>query len=88
MTHENFLPGPVDPSRVELVEDHELRYWTQHFRCSAEQLLEAIESVGIDARAIGEYLALRREAGAAILQHLASAGAQGPRRGKRDWHVP
>lgn len=57
MTPDEFLPEPMDPSRIELVEDHELRFWTRRFRCSAEHLLDAIESVGIDSAAVGECLA-------------------------------
>jgi hypothetical protein len=59
MTYDDFLPGPVDRSRIELVEDHELRFWTREFRCSPEQLLNAIESVGIDPTAVGAYLVMR-----------------------------
>jgi Protein of unknown function (DUF3606) len=64
MTYDDFLPGPVDRSRIELVEDHELRFWTREFRCSAEQLLNAIESVGIDPTAVAAYLVMRRDVSA------------------------
>jgi hypothetical protein len=33
------LPEPIDRSRIELVEDHELRFWTRELQCSAEHLL-------------------------------------------------
>jgi Protein of unknown function (DUF3606) len=59
MTRDSFVSGPVDRSRIELIEGHELRFWTRELQCSAEQLLEAIESVGIDAAAVGDYLAMR-----------------------------
>ena len=59
MNHDDFLPEPVDRSRIELLEDFELRFWTREFRCSAEQLLDAIESVGIDPSAVAAYLAMR-----------------------------
>jgi Protein of unknown function (DUF3606) len=64
MTYDDLLPGPVDRSRIELVEDHELRFWTREFRCSAEQLLNAIESVGIDPTAVAAYLVMRRDVSA------------------------
>jgi Protein of unknown function (DUF3606) len=54
------LPEPIDRSRIELVEDHELRFWTRELQCSAEHLLEAIESVGVDAVAVVNYLDMRR----------------------------
>ncbi len=64
MTYVDLLPGPVDRSRIELVEDHELRFWTREFRCSAEELLNAIESVGIEPTAVAAYLVMRRDVSA------------------------
>ncbi len=64
MTNDDHLPGPVDRARVELVEDHELRFWTREFGCSATHLLDAMESVGVDAAAVGRYLAMREHNGA------------------------
>ena len=75
MTHDDFLPGPVDPNRIELIEDHELRFWTREFGCSAEHLLDAIEAVGVGANAVGEYLVMRQYAGAAILSVQMGSGA-------------
>ena len=65
MKYDDFLPGPVDRNRIELIEDHELRFWTREFGCSAEHLLDAIEAVGVDAGAVGQYLVMRQYAGAA-----------------------
>ena len=59
MSHDDFLPEPIDRSRIELIEGFELRFWTREFRCSAEQLLDAIESVGIDPGAVAAYLEMR-----------------------------
>ena len=53
-------PEPADSSRIELIEDHELRYWTSRFRCSSKHLLDAIESVGVEVADVDEYLAIRR----------------------------
>ena len=88
MTRDDYLPGPVDRNRIELVEDHELKYWTREFRCSAEQLLEAIESVGIEATAVGEFIAIRHAAGAVMPQYRGLAEARGSRRGMRDRNLP
>lgn len=60
MTHADLLPEPLDRNRIELIEDHELRYWTREFGCSASHLLDAIEAVGVDARVVGVYIAMRR----------------------------
>jgi hypothetical protein len=69
MTDDEYLPGPVDRARVELVEDHELRFWTREFGCSATHLLDAMESVGVDADAVARYLAMR--------EHNSPAGERG-----------
>lgn len=66
MTHADFLPEPLDRNRIELIEDHELLFWTREFDCSAAHLLDAIESVGVDARAVGQYIDMRRNAEALI----------------------
>lgn len=57
---ESFDPGPVDCARVELNEDHELRYWTQAFDCTANELLEALACVGVNAQAVEAHLRSRR----------------------------
>jgi Protein of unknown function (DUF3606) len=67
MKYDDCLPGPVDRNRIELIEDHELRFWTREFGCSAVDLLNAIEAVGVDADAVGEYIALRQYAGTQTL---------------------
>jgi Protein of unknown function (DUF3606) len=59
MPHD-FLTDPIDRSHIQLVEDHELRFWTRELRCSAEHLFDAIEAVGVNAAAVGGYLAMRR----------------------------
>ncbi len=66
MPHADFLPEPLDRNRIELIEDHQLRYWTREFDCSAAHLLDAIESVGVDARSVGRYIDMRRNAEALI----------------------
>lgn len=48
--------GPVDGSRIELNEDYELGYWTSRFGCTAEQLVDALQAVGVSATAVGRYL--------------------------------
>ena len=67
MPHE-FLPA--DPCRIELVEDEELRFWTRAFGCSAEHLLDAIESVGVEAVAVGNYLAMRSHLNTIRVAHM------------------
>ena len=57
--HEMFVP--MDPTRIELTEALELRYWTTTLRCSSSQLLDAIEAVGIATDAVADYLSWRYE---------------------------
>lgn len=56
----NLQPGPVDAARIELTEEHELSYWTARFACTTEQLVDALETVGVDAAAVGSYFAAAR----------------------------
>jgi hypothetical protein len=58
MTSLPFLP--VDHQRVDLTEDFDLRYWTAEFACTPEQLITALQSVGVIAVDVGSYFADRR----------------------------
>lgn len=60
MAFASFIPEPLDPSRIELTEDYELRFWTCHFACTSQELLGAIEAVGVDASAVSNFIAMRR----------------------------
>ncbi len=57
MMNSRFQPGPVDPSRVDLTEEHEISYWTEAFNCSAVRLIDALKAVGVDATAVARYIA-------------------------------
>jgi len=56
MAANNRERGPVDSERVDLSEDDELRYWTTRLGCTAEQLVVALQAVGVSAAAVGAYL--------------------------------
>ena len=61
--------GPVDSERIELAEDHEIRYWTTRLGCDTEQLFMAVQAVGVNATAVSEYLtALAQPRGARELE--------------------
>lgn len=60
MAFASFIPEPLDRSRIELTEDYELRFWTGHFACTSQELLGAIEAVGVDASAVSSFIAMRR----------------------------
>lgn len=60
MAFASFTPEPIDRSHIELTEDYELRFWTGYFACSSQELLDAIEAVGVDATAVSGFIAMRR----------------------------
>jgi hypothetical protein len=52
--------GAQDRARVNVNETHEVRYWTQKFGVSEEDLIQAVSVVGVSADKVGEYLASKR----------------------------
>ncbi|BDC47690.1 DUF3606 domain-containing protein [Bryobacterales bacterium F-183] len=53
------LRGPADASRINLSEDYEVRYWTEKFGCTREELEDAVEKVGSSAAAVEVELGVR-----------------------------
>ena len=52
----------ADRRFVSLTEDYEVRYWTQRFGVTKEQLAEAVQAVGNAVNAVEEYLRSRQPA--------------------------
>ena len=48
--------GAQDRSRVNVNEDYELRYWTQKWGVSKEQLTAAVQKVGVSVNAVAREL--------------------------------
>jgi hypothetical protein len=48
--------GPQDRARVNVNEPHEVRYWTEKFGVSEEDLIQAVSVVGVSADEVGRYL--------------------------------
>lgn len=48
--------GPQDRARINVNEDHEVRYWTKELGVSEEQLREAVKAVGVSVEAVKEHL--------------------------------
>ena len=44
--------GPQDRSRINLEQEHEVRYWTKALGCSEEELRAAVKKVGSTAEAV------------------------------------
>ncbi|RYD47036.1 MAG: DUF3606 domain-containing protein [Sphingomonadales bacterium] len=47
--------GPQDSSRIALGEDYEVRYWSERFSVSREQLEKAVGEVGNSAARVEDY---------------------------------
>jgi Protein of unknown function (DUF3606) len=59
--HDDSSPyKPLDPGRVDLLDQFERAYWCQTLRCSQEQLQQAVAEVGSHVTAVREYLASQR----------------------------
>ena len=50
------IRGAQDRARVNVNEDHEVRYWTQKWGVSKEQLAAAVNKVGVAADAVAREL--------------------------------
>ncbi|QCS64443.1 DUF3606 domain-containing protein [Achromobacter denitrificans] len=48
--------GPQDRARINVNEDHELRYWTKELAVSEGQLKEAVKAVGVSVEAVKKHL--------------------------------
>ena len=48
--------GAQDRARVNINEEHEVRYWTEKFGVSEEDLIQAVSIVGVSAEEVGRYL--------------------------------
>lgn len=48
--------GAQDRARVNVNEPHEVRYWTEKFGVSEEDLIQAVTVVGVSADEVERYL--------------------------------
>jgi len=48
--------GPADRSRINVHQDHEVRYWGAHFGVTAAQLHAAVRAVGPMVTDVRRYL--------------------------------
>jgi hypothetical protein len=49
-------PVPADAGRINMGEALEIRYWTEKFGCTKEQLVSAVGSVGPTATKVQAFL--------------------------------
>jgi len=59
MSDDKSKGSPSDRSRINIHEDHEVRYWSTKFDCTSEQLVEAVGSAGVMADKVELYLAAK-----------------------------
>ena len=48
--------GQQDLSRINMHEEHEVRYWTDALGVTREELQRAVDQVGVSASAVREHL--------------------------------
>jgi hypothetical protein len=48
--------GPQDRSRVNVNEEWERRWWCKEFRCTEQQLRDAVRAVGVSADKVRQHL--------------------------------
>jgi hypothetical protein len=48
--------GARDRSRVNVHEDYEVRYWTEKWGVTKDQLVEAVERAGVSVQAVAREL--------------------------------
>ena len=51
---------PLDPGRIDIIDQEELAYWSKEFHCTEPELAQAVTQVGEHVTAVREYLASRQ----------------------------
>lgn len=59
MADDTSIRSGQDRSRINVSQEHELRYWTQKLGVSAEELKAAVEAVGPSADRVSDYVKSR-----------------------------
>ena len=59
MTDDLHNSGPRDRARINIHEEHEVRWWTHALGVSRRVLEAAVSKVGVSERAVREYLSKR-----------------------------
>jgi hypothetical protein len=56
MSDNTMNKGLQDRARINVHEEHEVRYWTQALGVTREQLEQAVKAVGVSADAVRQHL--------------------------------
>ena len=51
---------PLDPGRIDPLDEAEMRYWSKELRCTVAELKDAVSKAGEHVSAVREHLAARR----------------------------
>ena len=52
MADDKTKSGPPDSSRINVHEEHEVKYWTKALGITKEELIKTVEEVGTSAEAV------------------------------------
>jgi hypothetical protein len=56
MAHDSEDIRPADLQRVNVTRHNDIRYWAREFKCTPDQLRNAVKAVGSSAAAVKAYL--------------------------------
>jgi Protein of unknown function (DUF3606) len=56
MADDHTLTGQADRLRINMNEDYEVRYWTQKWNVSREELVDAVRSAGVMVKDVAKRL--------------------------------
>jgi hypothetical protein len=56
MADDRNVRGAVDRSRINMQEDYEVRYWTEKWSVTHDQLAEAVRAVGVMVKDVAAKL--------------------------------
>jgi hypothetical protein len=56
MADDRNIQGAADRSRINMQEDYEVRYWTEKWSVTREQLAEAVRAVGVMVKDVAAKL--------------------------------
>ncbi len=56
MADDRTITGPADRIRININEDYEVRYWTEKWRISREELAAAVSEAGVMVKDVAKKL--------------------------------
>jgi hypothetical protein len=56
MSDNKSKTGPADDQRINVHQEHEVRYWTQKLGCTKQQLVDAVSAAGVMVTDVQRHL--------------------------------